>query len=272
MRKFLFLFVLFLISPFISLSLNAQETINPEQSEKKLEQQKIEVIFVNQYLSRTKYNKVIERRSDWAPDFFPFFTAYVHFFAQSSTSQWANRCVAKFAEGIISKYPQSKGFERGNIINMLKTEMEKANIYAVSPHEYKPDKLTLIEKKKYPLTVSIQRYEITVQNQGKEDSPMFTAPWGTWSFDGYVWVNADIVIEINSSMSGKLIDRIAIKKDFEKKPVKFAVKVGPMSEEMKEGKECLTNALNEALEAYYKELSSTLVNYNWALAMEYSEK
>ena len=152
---------------------------------------------------------------------------------------------------------------------MLKEDLEKSNINVYIPKiigynedDFSPkiEELSILKKKKYPITLIIKDYSFKLKHKGKEDSPF--VGWGDWPFDGEIWFEGFVKMELRNTKTGELIDTIEFYKRYPNEKIKLIVYTGTTLD-FKKGKEELKNITQKSINLFLNDIKNLIKGYNW---------
>lgn len=244
----------------------------------------INVMLINAYTARHLGEEKWYHSSNFTPDTLPFITEGPVFFKESEP---VNTRVSKFIYMVYAKYCQDIALEKQNIIGRMLKELEQNNMDVILPQyrkgwtnndgsahrvfeavpTYTVSDMTLLEKNRYPLTLSIKRYEVFIDKDGKETAPFLGL--GKYSYEGILKLRTEVIIEIANSKSNEIIDRIKLYKTYQSKPIRFDYSA--IENDFVSGHSELAKALSELFDPYLKDLMTTISTYDYKTALSYAK-
>jgi hypothetical protein len=138
------------------------------------------------------------------------------------------------------------------------------------PEEYVP--LTLVEKKKYPIMISCERYDAALRHINTpdfDDVNMFGR--GVYKATGVLSLSVSFVANIISTANGELVDRIEFKKQY-KLPQIYRVSVQRESGSPQLLEDTRPETLKQLLQSYYADVTKIFSSYDYMAAYELVKK
>lgn len=242
------------------------------------------IMLMNYYTKRQisgTYPEAWYHGVEFKPDSLPFMTGGPLFFANDgiirkvATDKFSNiyeeYCERNHLQNLILKI-RSKLEEKGVKIlvpeyseRRLKNDHKTRNDFGAI-NEYTINDMSILEKRKYPLALVIRRYEILIKPQGREKSPIMGL--GAYTFDGILSINAEVNIEVVDSRSNEIIDRIKVYKTYKSDPMRFAITITGLHYELTEGAESMQRAFTMLFDEYYKDIASSVLDYDYKAALD----